>query len=57
MIQSSFTRLTAFIEHLSYAKCLFSVGDKMLSKRRLASALENFIVIKEDEDSKGIIWI
>lgn len=57
MMQGSFTRLTAFIKHLSYAKYLVSVGDKMLSKRRLASALENFIVIKEDEDSKGIIWI
>lgn len=57
MLQGSFTHLTTFIEHLSYAKYLVSVGDEMLSKRRLASALENFHVVKEDEDLKGIIWI
>lgn len=55
MLQDSFIHLTTFIELLSYAKYLVSFGDKMLSKRKLASALENFLVIKEDEDLKGII--
>lgn len=57
MMQGSFTHPTTFIEHLSHAKDLVSVGDKMPSKRKLFSALENSIAIKEDEDMKGILWI
>lgn len=52
MMQLSFTHPTRFISQLPHAKYLVSISNKMLSERRLASALKNLIIIKDDENLK-----